>query len=409
MAFALLKPAECVDCGSGGVPHGFTYFTIALDNTVWKFFPPSDKQSFIKRTANSFEHAIGPAILIGFVKLGLAKKVTEPDDETLLLALMLWNEANVRGIDMWEWRLFGLARNAFVATFPNGKTIAFEGIPEVPSMQPHVWWMDDKARLKEEFTKRGLAVAKGGAATNEKEALTIYRNIIPPVIVKPASGSGSRHTILHIVDEKELARAFHVAKQISPVVIVEEELVGPVYRATVVNGKFIASLRRDPPSVLADGIHTVAELVEEENKNPGRQGPYFSHIQLFDAEGNINKVAEEELKWQKYDVKSIPEKGTRVYFHQKVNWSVGGTTADVTAETHSDNIALFEKAAKELTAPIVGLDFIIKDISKSWKEQPRSGILECNSMPFFDNHHLPYEGEPHNVAAAIWDMVTSKG
>jgi cyanophycin synthetase len=266
--------------------------------------------------------------------------------------------------------------------------------------------MDEKARLKTEFTKRGLAVAKGGAAKNEKEALTIYRSITPPVIVKPASGSGSRHTILHITDEAELVRAFKVAKQISPIVIVEEELVGPVYRATVVDGKFVAALRRDPPSVLADGVHTVAELVAEENTRPGRQGPYFSHIKLFEADGSVNQIAAEELKWQGLNEKSVPEKGKRVYFHQKVNWSVGGTTADVTAQVHPDNIELFEKAAKELRAQIVGIDFIVKDISKSWKEQERTGILECNSMPFFDNHHLPYEGEPHNVAAAIWDMVT---
>jgi len=43
-------------------------------------------------------------------------------------------------------------------------------------------------------------------------------------------------------------------------------------------------------------------------------------------------------------------------------------------------------------------------MTRSWKEQERLGILECNSMPFFDNHHLPFEGKPRNVAGLIWDM-----
>jgi cyanophycin synthetase len=54
---------------------------------------------------------------------------------------------------------------------------------------------------------------------------------------------------------------------------------------------------------------------------------------------------------------------------------------------------------------LVGIDFIIEDISKSWKEQARCGVIECNSRPFFDNHHLPFNGKPRNVAGAIWDYA----
>src|SRR5260370_30208527 len=57
--------------------------------------------------------------------------------------------------------------------------------------------------------------------------------------------SGSRHTLLHIDSEEKLIEAFKIAKQICPAAVIEEELVGPVYRATVVNGKLAATLRRD--------------------------------------------------------------------------------------------------------------------------------------------------------------------
>ncbi len=407
MAFALPKPQECVECGGEGIYHRSTYFLIAIDDFFASLFTSSEKPSFLAKAAEKFENWIGPYFLRGAVALGLAKKYSQHDEHTQLLAQMLWQEANARGIEMWEWRLFDLPRNVFHARIPytdskgrkRERVIDFEGIPNPPAGDDHVWWMDNKAKLKEEFMRRGLPVAKGGSAKTEKEALEIHRRVTPPVIAKPHSGSGSRHTTLHIADEAELLQAFRVGKQVSPQVVIEEELVGPVYRATCVDGKFAAALRRDPPSVVGDGVHTVTELVEEENKNPQRGGPYFSKIQL-------NEKAAEELRWQKLTLESIPPKGQRVYFHQKVNWSVGGTTADVTDETHPENIELFEKAARELKAPIVGIDFIIKDISKSWKEQERCGILECNSMPFFDNHHLPYEGKPRNVAALIWDMVT---
>jgi cyanophycin synthetase len=199
------------------------------------------------------------------------------------------------------------------------------------------------------------------------------------------------------MNEDELTRAVDIATQVSTMAIVEEELVGPVYRATVVDGKFAAALRRDPPHVVGDGVHTIEQLIETANEHPARSGPYFSKLKIDDA-------AREELSWKGYAPQSIPAAGQFVYLHQKVNWGLGGTTADATDEVHPDNIALFERASAELKAPIVGIDFIIGDISKSWKEQDRCGILECNSMPFFDNHHLPFEGEPRNVAARIWDM-----
>jgi len=311
---------------------------------------------------------------------------------------MLWREAKDRGIKVWEFRLFGLPRNIFVAEFSNGERITYEGIP-IPAHGVHqVSWLDDKALLKKNFCKYGFPVANGGSVITLATAVELFRNLVAPVIVKPRNGSGSRHTTLHIIDEAELARVFNVATQISPAAIIEEELVGAVYRATVVDGSLVATLRRDPPSVVGDGKKTIHELIDEANKHPARSGPYFSKIK-------INPAALKELDWQKHTLGDVLPKGKRVTFHQKVNWSVGGTTADVSDNVHPDNRELFERVAEVLKAPIVGIDFIIGDMSRSWKEQKRCGIIECNSMPFFDNHPLPFEGKPRNVAGAIWDMM----
>ena len=387
----------CKDCGGDAIFHEFTYFNLLIDELVRPIIAPGPLLRFLNRISSGVERLVTPHLAAFFVAIGAAKRINEPDDDTMLLALMIWNEAKARGIDMWEFRLFNLPRNLFIATYPNGKRIAFEGIPEKKGNN-RVWWMDNKALLKQHFSKLALPIASGGSTFTKKGALDIYRKLVPPVIVKPYAGSASRHTVLHIDSEEELIRAFKVATQVAPFAVIEEELVGPVFRATVVNGKLSATLRRDPPHVIGDGVHTIEALVEEANKNPQRGGPYFSKIQM-------DTDALQELSWQGYSKESVPEKGTRVLLNQKVNWSLGGTTADVSDEVHPDNIALFEEVARVLKAPIVGIDFIIEDITKSWTEQERCGVLECNSMPFFDNHHLPFEGKPRNVAADIWDMV----
>ncbi|MBA3789403.1 hypothetical protein H0X32_03375 [Patescibacteria group bacterium] len=321
-----------------------------------------------------------------------------PDENTFLLARCMWDEATKRRIEMQELRPFGVARNIFKAKLPAGKTITFQGIPAAQYESECVSWISDKSRLKKELVKLGMPVAKGGAVRTKDEAAALFRALVPPVIVKPHQGSGSRHTILHIKTENELSLAFIIAKQVSPMVVIEEELVGSVYRATLVGGKLIAVLRRDPPQVMGDGVHTIFELIEEENKHPARSGPYFAKIQL-------DERAREELARQEYEMDSVPLEEARVSLHQKVHWSAGGTSVDVTDEVHPDNVTIFEQIARELRAPVVGIDFIISDIRRSWKEEKRCGILECNSMPFIDKHHFPFEGKPRNVAGAIWDMV----
>lgn len=388
----------CKECGGDAVPHRLTYITVGLDETLRPLFAPGPAMRFFSRWLYELERRATPFILRGLARLGHATMLDAPDEDTLLLAKMLWEEAPKRGITVREVRLFGLARNLFLAKLPDGREIAYEGIPLPPRGILQAPWMDNKAEMKRRFRKLGFPVAKGGEALTDGGALRIFDALEAPVIVKPYSGSASRHTTLHIRNKAELVRAAHVAREVAPFALVEEELRGPVFRATVVDGRLSATLRRDPPHVIGDGKRTIEALVAEANKNPARQGPYFHEMKIDDA-------ARAELRYQGLAPDSVPEKGRRVTLHQKVNWSVGGTTADVSDAVHPENRALFEAVAEALAAPIVGFDFIIEDIGKPWKEQARAGFIESNSMPFFDNHHLPFEGEPRNVAADIWAMT----
>lgn len=330
-------------------------------------------------------------------RLHVGEYLDAPDEKTLLLDHVLWEEASRRNIRMREFRILGLPTSSFVATLPNGTHIQFESIPTPPSLPPGVSWLDNKAVMKKKFSKLGIPVAPGGSALSLAGARRIFKKIGGPVIVKPYEGSASRHTTLHINDQETLEAAFKISSQVSPKSIIEKELRGAVYRPTLVNGNLIATLRRDKPRVVGDGVHSVAELIEEANKHPKRKGPYYSTIKL-------TPVGEHELAYQQLTLESVPGVGREVILHPKISWSLGGTTTDVTDVVHPDNKVLFEKIAAILGAPIVGLDFIIEDISKSWKTQKDCGVIECNGRPYFDNHHLVFEGEPRNIAGAIWDL-----
>lgn len=330
-------------------------------------------------------------------KFGLGQYRHTPDERVELFGHVLWQEAEARGINFREFRVLGVPTHTFVASIPTGERLIFDNIPTLRGFKQCVWWTDNKAVMKRKFEMLGIPVPKGKAVFTLTSAKKLFRELQKPVVVKPFEGSASRHTTLHVSNESELVSAFISAKQVTPFVMVEEEIIGSVYRPTVVDGKLAATIRRDPAHVVGNGIHTVQELVLQANEHPKRQGPYFSRILLGDT-------ALEELTRQNMNLSSVPVNNQKVYLHHKINWSLGGTTADITDEVHPENQKLFEYIAQVLHAHIVGIDIIMPDISKPWQEQ-RCGVIECNGRPFFDNHHLPFEGKPRNVAGVLWNRV----
>jgi cyanophycin synthetase len=241
-------------------------------------------------------------------------------------------------------------------------------------------------------------VAKGASAFSERRAIEIFRALKKPVIVKPYSGSRSRHTAIHLESEQEFLKAFRSAKMLSPFALIEEELCGMVHRGTLINGKLVGVIRREPPHIIGDGVHTVSELVAIENRNEKRQDGTFHKIAT-------SREADQELVRQKLLWESVPSEGQLVTLNQKVSRGTGGSNTDVTEMMHPENRKLLEKVGTVLQDPLVGVDFIMEDVGAPWQERERCGVIECNSMPFIDLHHYPLRGTPRNVAGALWDLI----
>lgn len=383
----------CKDCGGAQVNHHLTYMSVLLGGLIEPW------TNFVSRIIpeNNFDFLGAPVVkTLAFLHLG---KITyEPQDDDSGRTRVLWEEAIKRGIKMYEFRLFGIGHDIFVSDY-KGNKMFFDVLPRPKDCNTRgLEWMDNKNEMKKHFKKAGIKVADGDITSSLKKGLEIFNRLQKPVITKPNLGSRSRHTTTHIMNEEEFITAFKKAQQLSPKVMIEEELTGYVFRGMVIGKKFIACLRREPEDVIGDGVHTIRELVDIENKNPLRQGPIFHHL-------CTGKDEENELHFWKHTWDTIPTKGEIITLGQKTSRAVGGGITDVTDEMHPDNIALLEKIGETLNDPLIGVDFIMNDVSVSWRDQPRCGIIECNSAPFIDLHHNPLVGKPRNVAGALWDIV----
>lgn len=386
---------KCLYCGNNPVPHAFTWYFDTSDVLL----APVRQRLLYNRFSRSLHrwlsrHNVSWYLTSLMLKLGLLSRQDDVSKCKTRRAQVLWEEAIRRGINFYEVRLFGKSIDLYMAQ-KEGIKLCISGLPRPENYDDSILdVMDDKLFLKEKLRAAGLPAPRGGSVRTWRQAKTIFAGVSAPVIVKPRVGSRGRHVTTFIYDEGHLKKAVKLAKQLCYWVIVEEQLFGPVYRATVINGKLCGVLRGDPPEVLGDGSHTLKELIEIKNAGP--------HPGVKDIPFGI--ATEVFLSRQGLTLASVPENGRIVYLSEKIGVNYGGSSAEELDICHEDNKRLFLRAAEVVGDPIVGFDFIIPNISRSYKDQ-RCGFIEANSLPFINLHHDPLHGTPQNVAAAVWDMM----
>jgi D-alanine-D-alanine ligase-like ATP-grasp enzyme len=396
---------NCEFCGNNQVPHGINWYFESLNILLTPV-----RQVVLYNPVTSF--LVKSGLTRSFSKITLAvaeglKIITrQPDVKKCKVrrAQVLWEEAEKRGIQMQELLLFGKPFDVYLAeknhpSNPKLKVrLIFSGLPRPAGyFNPWLDLMDDKWKLKEKFLQEGLPVPLGASCFSFQQAKKIFEKICSTssaVIVKPRAGSRGRHSTTFVSSSEDLKVAFKVAKQLCFWVMVEEQLQGPVYRATVINFKLAGVLRGDAPQILGDGIHTIAQLIESKNLQP------HPGVKNIPADRQVQRF----LARQHLTLESILPVKKAVALSEKIGVNYGGSSEEDLNICHPENIELFERAAKILGDPVVGFDFIVPDISKSFKVQ-KCGFIEVNSLPFINLHHDPLLGAPQNVASAVWDML----
>ena len=110
------------------------------------------------------------------------------------------------------------------------------------------------------------------------------------------------------------------------------------------------------------------------------------------------------LRRQGLTLESVPKKGEKIYLQDKIILSCGCDIINCKNQAHPDNIELFLEAARLLDTPLVGIDFLCPDITRSYQEQ-KTALLEANTRPHLDMHQFPSHGEPEPVAERVWDIL----
>ncbi|MFL6248907.1 MAG: cyanophycin synthetase [Thermoanaerobaculia bacterium] len=262
----------------------------------------------------------------------------------------------------------------------------------------------DKDQTKAILGFHGVPVPGGDTCRSVERALEIAEEIGWPVAVKPLDASQGRGIMTNIRNEQELRTAFADAKRLRDVVVVEKHIQGGDYRLLVINHRFVAAAQRVPASVIGDGVHTIAELVDIVNADPRRGEGHENVLTKIRLDG----CSEHLLAMRGYSPSSVPAPGEIVYLKTTANLSTGGTAIDVTERVHPVNIELAERISCLVGLDIAGIDVVAPNIDTPLFESG-GAIIEVNAAPGFRMHLAPTVGKPRPVGEAVVDMLFPPG
>jgi cyanophycin synthetase len=260
----------------------------------------------------------------------------------------------------------------------------------------------DKDLTRQLLASVGVPVPAGRPVLDPDEAWDVARALGLPVVIKPRNGNQGRGVATDLATRGQIVDAFEIAARDGDgEVLVERFAPGDDYRLLIVGGKLVAAARREPAQVRGDGVHTVAELVAEVNRDPRRgenHATVLSTIHLDDP------IARAVLAEQRLTVDSVPAEGQRVLIRRNANLSTGGTAVDVTDRVHPEVAARAIEAAEMIGLDIAGVDVVARDLSIPLERQG-GVIIEVNAGPGLRMHLEPSEGTPRPVGRAIIDMM----
>lgn len=171
-----------------------------------------------------------------------------------------------------------------------------------------------------EFMQRvGLPVPRQFAVYDQAAAVRAAATIGYPVVIKPAATDFGTGITVGAIDAPAVAKAYERARRYGKCVVVEQFIAGDDHRLLVIDGAVVAAARRVPGHVVGDGEHTVAALIERENRNPQRGDTNAKATPLTRLV--LDEEAHEVLMLAGRTAQSVPADGEHVPLRRMSNLS----------------------------------------------------------------------------------------
>jgi cyanophycin synthetase len=213
-----------------------------------------------------------------------------------------------------------------------------------------------------------------------------------PVVVKPAAGTGGgRGITTGISSAGALKQASRLAARHGETLIVEDQIAGDSYRLLYLDGRFLDAVRRDPPTVVGDGRHTIRQLIALENRRRLEQRPFTSLNPLL-----VDRDCRNWLETNGLSPRSRPLAGDTIVVKRAVNQNCARENHNVREQVHPQLIEAGGQLVAALGVRLAGVDLMCTDITVPLS-QSGGCFNEVNTTPGIHHHYLiarPEQGVP---------------
>jgi cyanophycin synthetase len=258
----------------------------------------------------------------------------------------------------------------------------------------------DKQLTKQLLREAGVPVPEGATVRSVVQAQRAARQLGGLVTLKPLDGNHGRGVTTRCGTPEEVAVAFERAREHGRTIIVERYIKGDDYRILVAGERVVAAALRRAPSVLGDGVSTIRQLVELENRNPARGEGHSNILTRIPLDG----LADTALSEQGLHADSVAPAGQRVRLRGNANLSSGGTAEDVTDRLPAHTLAMCVRAVRKIGLDVAGIDLVCEDISVPLNGR-NGAVIEINAAPGIRMHEYPSAGTPRDAGAAIVESM----
>jgi cyanophycin synthetase len=198
--------------------------------------------------------------------------------------------------------------------------------------------------------------------------------------------------------ESSIKSAFHIASKVGTEVLVERYVLGDEHRLLVVGDRMVAAAKGETASVVGDGVHTVAELIDLQINSDPRRGATEDFV-LNSVRLNDHPQAVLQIESQGHQVTDVLPTGKELIVQRN-----GNMNNDVTEQVHPEVAAMACLAARVIGLDVAGIDLVAQDVSKPLSEQD-AAIVEVNAGPGLLMHLKPVVGKPRAVGKSIIDHL----
>lgn len=266
------------------------------------------------------------------------------------------------------------------------------------------WISLDKELTKRLLIEVGIPVPVGRRVHSAEEAWGAARELGLPVAIKPASADYGHGIGLNLQTREQVSAAYAAAREYREEVLVERFAPGQQYRVTVVAGRVVAAVRREPVRLTGDGERSIKALIEIANRDPRRGDDLRLPLNKVDLDDDTPQILAE----QGFDLDSVVPLGREVVLSRIAHSWAGAGVSDVSDDVHPRVAAQCVRAARLIGLDVAGLDIVAQDIARPLEEQG-GVILEVNAEPTIAFHFPPLCETHRPVCEAIIESLFPVG